>query len=404
MPAFKQAIKTALKPALSPALHWLDFQKLPASAKQASRADHSGSLSAADPGPARAIDAGLDWLKRAQDQSKSADGGVARHWSYLSGWAPSYPETTGYIVPTLLEQADIRADPELGARAKRMLNWLVSIQFGNGGFQGGMIGQEPKVPVTFNTGQILLGLAAGAKLWPDRYLEPMRKAANFLSTSQDDDGCWRSQPSPFAAIDDKTYETHVSWGLFEAARIEKNSQWITAATRQVDWAITHQKSNGWMDYCCLSDKTAPISHTLGYALRGFMEAWRFTGHVRFLKAATLLASGLRGRLEEDGRLPGAFRADWSPAIPSSCLTGAVQIAHSWLMLFEDTGEADWLDAGKRANAWARRTIDFEGSETIRGAVKGSYPCDGSYCRFEYPNWATKFLIDSCQLEAELEAA
>ena len=33
----------------------------------------------------------MDWLCRAQDCSRNADGGVARDYSLINGWASSYP-------------------------------------------------------------------------------------------------------------------------------------------------------------------------------------------------------------------------------------------------------------------------------------------------------------------------
>jgi hypothetical protein len=35
---------------------------------------------------------------------------------------------------------------------------------------------------------------------------------------------------------------------------------------------------------------------------------------------------------------------------------------------------------------------------MRGALKGSFPLYGGYCSYQYPNWATKFLIDANMLE------
>ena len=46
----------------------------------------------------------LAWIARAQDHSLSADGGVARHYCLVTGWGTSYPETTGYIVPTIIRE------------------------------------------------------------------------------------------------------------------------------------------------------------------------------------------------------------------------------------------------------------------------------------------------------------
>src|SRR5262245_6481333 len=85
------------------------YWALPGDAKVAHRADAAG-LPSQDPGLGLAIDRAVEWLCRAQDSSTSKDGGVARHFSLISGWGPSYPETTGYIAPTLLDCARRRGD------------------------------------------------------------------------------------------------------------------------------------------------------------------------------------------------------------------------------------------------------------------------------------------------------
>ena len=138
----------------------LRYYTLPVAAKAEVRRDAAG-LPADDAGCSAIIDAALDWLCSAQDRSKTRDGGVARDYSLTKGWASSYPETTGYIIPTFLALTREDDSRDLRARARRMLDWLLRIQLPSGAFQGGKIDSRPVVPVTFNTGQILLGLAAG---------------------------------------------------------------------------------------------------------------------------------------------------------------------------------------------------------------------------------------------------
>src|SRR5260221_3965406 len=133
--------------------------RLPKLARSVLKRDRLG-LGERDPGAESVVSASLAWLSRAQDRSASRDGGVARDFSLIQGWASSYPETTGYIVPTLLECARRFADSDARARARRMLDWLVSIQLPAGAFQGGMVDSEPRVPVTFNTCPVMIGLAA----------------------------------------------------------------------------------------------------------------------------------------------------------------------------------------------------------------------------------------------------
>ena len=66
-----------------------------------------------DPGTDNAIKAAIAWLCRAQDMSISQDGGVAYRYTYIDGWLDSYPETTGYIVPTILKYAKLEKDRQL---------------------------------------------------------------------------------------------------------------------------------------------------------------------------------------------------------------------------------------------------------------------------------------------------
>ena len=367
------------------------------------RLDRSQGLSAQDPGCQPVIDACADWLCLAQDRSASADGGVARDFSLIKGWATSYPETTGYIIPTMIELARRQSSADQHQRARRMLDWCVAIQYQDGGFQGGKIDATPRVPVTFNTGQILLGLAAGVAEYHDpRYLDSLMRAAGWLRDTQDADGCWRKHPTPFAALGDKAYETHVSWGLFEAERVAPGNGFGDAGLRQVDWALTQQQPNGWFASNCLSDPAVPLTHTIGYVLRGVVEAHRLTQRPDLLAAACRTADSLCAVIDAEGRLAGRLDSNFRPAVDWVCLTGSVQIAHCLLMLHLVTGRAHYLDAGRRANRFVRRTVRLDGVAEQRGGVKGAFPVDGDYGRWEYLNWAAKFCIDANLLEIDID--
>ena len=374
-----------------------DYAELPSDLKAAHYRDRREGLGA-DPGSEWCVSEGLAWLARAQDRSATRDGGVARHYGLKDGWAASYPETTGYIVATMIDQARLKADATLRERARRMLDWLVSIQLPGGGFQGGLINQTPVVPVTFNTGQILIGLAAGVSEFGDVYRRAMCAAADWLVSNQDPDGCWRKHPTPFAKPGEKAYETHVSWGLIEAERLEPGRGYAEAALRNTRWALTHQRRNGWFDRCCLADPSQPLTHTIGYVLRGLLEVEAFFEDPVLLAGARRTADGVFSAIRPDGALPGRINADWRGTVSWSCLTGNVQIAHSLLILYGKTGVKAYRDAGYTLNRFVRRTMRVDAPEERRGAVKGSFPIDGAYGRFEYLNWAAKFAIDSYTAE------
>jgi hypothetical protein len=378
---------------------WLAQRQLPAEARRHRDIDNAG-LPETDPGCDAAIVAATNWLCRAHDRSASNDGGVARDFSLISGWATSYPETTGYIVPTFLELAPHLDRPELRHRARRMLDWLQSIQLQDGGFQGGRIDARPVVSVTFNTGQILLGLAAGVKHF-GAYEQSMHRAAIFLRDSLDDDGCWRRHPTPFAARGDKAYETHVAWALFEAERLAPGCGYADAAMRQVRWAMSRQQRNGWVADCCLNIPDNPLTHTLGYYLKGLVEAHRWGNDGAVLACATRTATGLLQAQRLDGALPGRLTSDWRPAANWSCLTGNVQIADCWFYLGQLQHDERMLEAARRANRFVRRTIRIDGPDDIKGGVKGSFPVSGDYGAYEFLNWAAKFTIESNLTESSL---
>lgn len=357
-------------------------------------------MPAHDPGAEPVLPALMAWLSVAQDRSASADGGVARSYDLLRGWETSYPETTGYIVPTFIEYGRRSGDASMLVRARRMVDWLVSIQLPGGGFQGGRIDSVPVVPVTFNTGQILIGLAAAESAFGG-YRESMCAAADWLVQTQDADGCWRSHPTPFAAPGEKEYETHVAWGLFEAARIEPARGYGEAGLRNVAWALSAQAPDGWLPKCCLDDPTRPLTHTIGYALRGVLEAYRYRPDPTLLEAGQRIAEGLLRASRADGFLAGQLLRGWQPGVSWVCLTGVAQVAICWLMLFRINGDRRYLEAGLRANAFVRRSVRLDGTEEVRGGVKGSFPVDGDYGRYQLLNWAAKFLADGQMLESDL---
>lgn len=374
---------------------------LTAGAQAELQADRRG-LAPQDPGRDKVIAACTQWLCRAQDRSASQDGGVARDFSLQTGWATSYPETTGYIIPTIIAMARRNNDADLHARARRMLDWCVAIQFAEGGFQGGKVDATPRVPVTFNTGQILIGLAAGAAEYRDpRYLDAMHRAAAWLRDSLDDDGCWRKHATPFAKPGEKAYETHVAWGLFEAERVAPGHGYGEAGLRQVDWALRKQQPNGWFASNCLNDPEHPLTHTIGYVLRGVLEAHLLSGRADLLQAAIRTADSLLPAVGPDGYLAGRLDRAFKPAVDYVCLTGSVQIAHCLFLLHRLTGEGRYLETGRRLTAFVRRTVRFDGSLDTVGGIKGSFPVDGDYGKWEYLNWAAKFCIDANLLEEEL---
>ena len=117
----------------------------------------------------KSLDAAYLWLCRAQDATP--DDGVAAWYDLLRGWSASYPETTGYIIPTFLTYGSVSNDPAATDRAIRMADWEIAVQLPTGAVRSGIL-TAPVGPAVFNTGQVLFGWAAAYQATKEsRYAE-----------------------------------------------------------------------------------------------------------------------------------------------------------------------------------------------------------------------------------------
>ena len=66
------------------------------------------------------------------------------------------------------------------------------------------------------------------------------------------------------------------------------------------------------------------------------------------------------------------------------------------------GRGQYRDGASRAIDYVVRTIQLHQEPGIPGGVKGSFPVDGGYTRFQNPNRAEKFFIDAQLLELEAD--
>ena len=356
-----------------------------------------------------ALDAAMQWICRAQDATD--DGGVSRSYAFAynayfrrTGWLPSYPETTGYIIPTMFEYARRSGREEFFARAVRMTDWECDIQMPGGAVMGGTVDAAP-TPAIFNTGQVLFGwVRAFEETRNSRYIEAAIRAGDFMIASQDADGAWRKNLTNFAsgAIPSYTYNTRSAWGMLLLGKASGESKYTDAAVRNVEYALTQQLPNGWFENNCLWDPARPLLHTIAYALRGVLEIGMALDIPRYVNAVKPAADALIARQRPDGSLAGRFDRDWQPTVDYSCLTGNVQMGTVWAGLYRVTGEQKYLDALARANAFTR-SVQWMGTGNpgLDGGISGSFPLHGRYGRFEVLNWAVKFFADSLMLEADV---
>ena len=344
------------------------------------------------------IHSGIKWICAAQDSG--SDDGVARDYHLIKGWRSSYPETTGYIIPTMFQYYHTYGDEDIRDRALRMADWLVSIQLPCGGIQAGTIDDGIDTPTVFNTGQVIMGWARAFDETKNKsYLEALKKAADWLVDIQSPDGSWCTGKSPCAAFTGNVYYVRVAWALGEAWRLTLSEDYRSACIKNISWTIKHQNVCGWFSNNCLSDREYPLLHTIGYAMRGLLEAGLLLDNSAFITAAKKTADNLMRNQLSDGSLYGRYDCKWSPNVTYKCLTGIAQTSIVWLKLYQFLQNKDYLKAVKKANRYLKSTINLDSSnQGIYGGVKGSIPVWAVYGKYQYLNWAVKFVVDALMLE------
>lgn len=340
----------------------------------------------------------LAWIARAH--AAVEDGGISKGYHLLRDrWFPSYPETTGYTIPTLLNGATALERWDLRDLAISLAEYLLASAEREGGI---VHWRDRGEPVVFDTGQVIFGwLAAFDATGDARHLEAAKRAGDWLVAVQDPSGAWtRFQHLGVT----KVIDTRVAWALLELSRrAGRAAPHQRAAERNLDWALTQQEGNGWFQHCAFREGADPITHTLAYTAEGLLESGLLLGEERYVAAARRTADALLARQRPDGSLASTYDAAWRATRRSSCLTGDCQASRLWLGLHQLNGRKDYLTA-------ARRTIDFvAGTQRlnsarlgVRGGIAGSHPIYGWYERFKYPNWAAKFFVDALLTLEDLE--
>lgn len=350
----------------------------------------------------RHIHEAANWLLYAFESSQ--DHGVPHCFDVKANkWWPSYPETTGYIIPTLYDYENTFKVAKARDAALKMSHWESEVQLADGGVRAGHMGAEIIKPTIFNTGQVLFGWArAVVEDNDEQSLKSLINASDWLVDAMDEDGAWRRFDSPFAPGKVKPYNARCAFGLIWTHKITKDEKYLTAAINNINWVISTQTTTGWIPNNCLTKNPNALTHTIAYTMRGILEVGDYTKNQTFIDFAMQMALKVLPLQNKDGSFPGRITPDWQSESNWSCITGNSQLALNFFRLYEITGNAELFHAAVKANRFNMSMQDINTNNlNIRGALKGSHPINEQYMTYRYPNWATKFFIDALMKEQSL---
>ena len=263
----------------------------------------------------------------------------------------SYPEVTGYIIPTLYEVGE-------KVFASDLASWLLSVQHPDGAFCA-----PDGVPYTFDTGQVLRGLLTVLDDMPQAR-EPTIRACDWILTQIQTDGrlttpstdMWRL---PEDKMVNDNIHLYVLPPLVEAGRRLGKSEYVDASRH----ALTYYKQRSDL----ISFTT--LSHFYGYV----MEALFDLGEKDLAKDGMKEVAPLQ---KFNGSVPAYPGVDWV------CTPGVAQLAIVWYKL-------GMRDRGDAALRYLKRI------QNDSGGFCGSYGKGANYFPREELPWAAKYFLDAC---------
>lgn len=292
-------------------------------------------------------DRALDWFKKYVVPGQ----GIIVHTKQLV----SYPEVTGYFIPTLYEWGE-------NELARSCTRWLLSIQLGDGSFPA-----PDGVPYTFDTGQVMRGLCAAMEDEVQGVEEALKKASDWILTQIDSDGRLNTPSTElWGDIANDMIHLYVIPPLKEAGQKLGNDEYVKAA--EAILAFYKQQ-----------EELLPfnrLSHFHAYIMEALCE----------LGETELAAKGMSDvevLQRKDGSIPAYPDVNWT------CSTAIAQYAVVWYRL----GKTERADRAIRY---------MEKIQNKSGGFFGSYGQGAKYISGAEISWAVKYFLDAYHLKMEKE--
>ncbi len=319
--------------------------------------------------------------------------GSSHSYSLVWGWSRAYPETTGYLIPTLLAWGDWRQDERCLELARQWAEWLVGLQQREGFWAGGVVGgQQPSV---FNTAMIVDGLSALAERMPDAHFaaESAYRGLAWLLVASDADGAWR-QGLYVPGFTPAYYAYAVAAALRSIERLHQWRKGEELLRRATAYYARHLDADGTLVQAGFHPGPWAFTHTIAYALQGLWEAALYFEEVSLQQRVLRACCRWQMVMQERGRVGGRYRQGWKGDYSFTCPLGNAQLS----VLFRKVGSHAGAIALERWADWLlHQAVEHQywGTDpNRRGALPGSVPLWGPYLRWRYPNWGAKFLLDA----------
>ena len=304
----------------------------------------------------------IQWIK---NNSMSEEGIINN-----SKLKKSYPEVTGYYIPTLIRWGY----KELAISYSK---WLCSIQKDDGSWYDTL----DKAPYIFDSAQILKGLIAVRDIYPERKQldDAIKKGCDWILSCMTDEGQLKTpSEAEWGNVASELIHTYCLSPLRDAAQLYNEPKYQQAANKILSYYIQH--------YYEKIVNFSMLSHFYAYVVEAMLDM----GEIGLAKEAM---KNMETYQKESGAVPAYKDVDWV------CSTGLFQLALIWFRLGNpERGNKAFEYACKLQNnsgGWYGSYISEENADEVN-----TYFPDAEI------SWANKYFLDAlyyrnvCQFESQ----
>lgn len=268
----------------------------------------------------------------------------------------SYPEVSGYYIPTLIKWGETE-------RAVSYGNWLVSIQQKEGGWYA----PGTKLFYAFDSGQILKGLFELSS-FDKKFEDSLIRGCEWICGLINDDGSmnapdyagWAGQV-PSAVI------LYALTPVMEAGKKYGREEFVSKTRKALKWFIDNDTT--LIEFHCLS-------HFHAYILEALIDF----GELDLARKGLAIVESVQ---KENGKIPGYKNVSWV------CSTGMFQYALCYYKLGE-------LEKGNKAFDYVVKL------QNKSGGWYGGYGIFAKYFPWSEISWAVKYFLDALHWRLKLE--
>jgi len=332
----------------------------------------------------RAIVDSTKWIEESFEINQNRGSSGSR--SLFGKWSDTYPETTGYLLSTIINSKVLTREQRMTIASSQYF-YFKERQNNDGSF---FRSDHDTEPVVFDTAQILLGLMSLLPMvaTSKELYEMCQNAYAWLVKQLDDQGYFKN----YNYVEDynPSYYARVAWPILQWEMITEKKALIKTLTLINRIAGDQNENYSFSNWGFYKD-TPAYTHTIAYTLRGLWECSELLNEkTLFIKTEASLKKLVRV-IEKKGRVAGTYDTKWNGDHSFICGTGNAQLAWLFMRVYQLNRDEYFL---KPITILLSPLIKAQRKFYTKGAVPSSIPIWGPYQRFKFTNWTQKFYVEA----------